>query len=499
MSTPEILSWLPCATLAIDSLGRAPDDRAMRVGFRVRALAFVSLTVIATLGVVGGCKYADDVTPIDGGTAKPASSSAPRPEVAAYALVEQMGRGDWDGVVKHFSPDVAKAVTAAQLKDAWTKSMGEAGAYQAVGGTSVIDKKARILVRVKVALTKGTMEVLLGYAPGDDKVLSLHIQPAEVAPAYDPPAYVDATRFEARDIVVGRDALALPGTLVVPRGPGTFPAVILENGSGGGDRNESSGPTLPFRDIAEGLASRGIIVLRFDKRTHGLNLLALPITPAELTVKEEYFDDLSAAIDLLHHLGMVDQKHIFVVGHSEGGWLVPWFLKLHPDLRGGILLAGHARWFADLLEPQREYMAKLSGQIDPVMQKTLDEIKAQAAHAKDPLLTKDTPPAQLPLGIPAPYWLSLQGYDAVAVAHADPRPLLILQGGRDYQVTVDDDLSLWKKGLADKPNVEFHVYPKVNHLFFAGEGPITPAEYLKLGHVEADVIDDLAAWVKKQQ
>ena len=79
-----------------------------------------------------------------------------------------------------------------------------------------------------------------------------------------------------------------------------------------------------------------------------------------------------------------------------------------------------------------------------------------------------------------------------------PQPMLILQGGRDYQVT-DADLALWRKALADRPAVQIRVYPQMSHLFIAGSGKPTPADYDKPGHVDPEVITDIATWIKAQQ
>jgi len=74
--------------------------------------------------------------------------------------------------------------------------------------------------------------------------------------------------------------------------------------------------------------------------------------------------------------------------------------------------------------------------------------------------------------------------------------MLILQGERDYQVPVNNYDS-WKDGLKDKSNVEYKLYPKLNHLFMEGVGKSTPDEYDKPGHVSIDIIDDIAKWIKK--
>jgi dienelactone hydrolase len=99
------------------------------------------------------------------------------------------------------------------------------------------------------------------------------------------------------------------------------------------------------------------------------------------------------------------------------------------------------------------------------------------------------------LGIPDPYWLDLRGYDPAATAAALHKPILILQGGRDYQVTVDDDLAQWKTALADPPDVTIRVYDADNHALFSGNGPSTPAEYEAAQHMDPAVTTDIANWL----
>ncbi len=122
----------------------------------------------------------------------------------------------------------------------------------------------------------------------------------------------------------------------------------------------------------------------------------------------------------------------------------------------------------------------------------------QALLVDSPGLSDSTPSSKLPLGVPAAYWLDLRGYDPVASARALDRPILILQGGRDYQATVADDLARWEAGLAGHPDVTVHVYPADNHLCFPGTGPSTPEEYEPVQHMDPDVIADIAHWLPAQ-
>lgn len=72
--------------------------------------------------------------------------------------------------------------------------------------------------------------------------------------------------------------------------------------------------------------------------------------------------------------------------------------------------------------------------------------------------------------------------------------MLVLQGGRDYQVTLDD-LRGWEAALSGRRDVRFRVFPDLNHLFITGQGRPTPTEYQIPGHVAQEVIEEIAAWI----
>ncbi|MCX7771592.1 MAG: dienelactone hydrolase family protein, partial [Clostridia bacterium] len=105
--------------------------------------------------------------------------------------------------------------------------------------------------------------------------------------------------------------------------------------------------------------------------------------------------------------------------------------------------------------------------------------------------------AQELMGAPSSYWLDLKSYDPVKTAQKLDKPLLVLQGGRDYQVT-QADFELWKAGLSSKSSVTFKFYDNLNHLFMAGEGKSTPDEYAVKGTFSQDAINDMAAFINKK-
>ena len=173
----------------------------------------------------------------------------------------------------------------------------------------------------------------------------------------------------------------------------------------------------------------------------------------------------------------IDPKRIFVLGHSLGGMLLPRIGKAKDGIAGFISLAGSTRPMEDLVLEQTRYILSLDGKLSPEAQKKLKEIEQQVANVKSAKLSEDTPKSELPLGVPAKYWLDLRGYDPATSAKELSKPMLILQGERDYQVTMED-FAGWKKALGSRKDVTFISYPKLNHLFMEGEGKSTPAEYL---------------------
>lgn len=320
-------------------------------------------------------------------------------------------------------------------------------------------------------------------------------KPAE----YHPPDYVTPASFAEPQVTVGAGTeWALPATLTLPTGKGPFPAVVLVHGSGPNDRDETQGPNKPFQDLAWGLASQGIAVLRYDKRTlvHPGKLSALP----NVTVKEETIDDALAAVALLRQTQGIDPKSIFVLGHSLGGMLIPRIaLADKSDIAGFVIFAGATRPLEDEWVRQYEYIYGLDGQITPKEQSEIDDYKRQAKRIKQ-LTTEDTSSSnkELLLHVPPGYWLDLRGYFPPTAALKAKQPLLILQGERDYNVTMDA-FHDWQLTLAKRAGTSFKSYPKLDHLFLEGTGPATNADYAQPRNIPKYVVDDIATWIKKQR
>lgn len=381
------------------------------------------------------------------------------PERAAMAIVERLIGEQFEEVVSRFAPGLRAAVPLDALRSAWTTAVPAA-----LSGPAVCEPGQAGLVRVSVPVGSCTVVMSL-----DDRgvVHGLRLAPASETP-WTIPSYVDPRSFNEREITLG----AAGATVTTPR-TSRGAGVVLLAGGGPFDRDETSGPNKPLKDLAWGLASRGVTVVRFDK----------PANAA--TMSDEYVPYAVEALGVLRREPGVER--VFVAGHSMGGKVAPRVAEADPAVAGLVILAGDA-------QPMHHAAVRVARHLglDP---STVETFERQAALVDSPQLTPDTPAAELPLGRPASYWLDLRGYDPVAATARLPVPVFLGQGGRDYQVTVADDLARWRTGLAGRPGVTIKVYDRADHLFRPGEGPSTPAGYARPGHVAAEVVSDVADWV----
>ena len=422
--------------------------------------------------------------------------------VKAREFLTALEKGDFKLAARDFDETMLKVSGPDKLETMWrTQLPPQLGAFKKQAAARRDQFQGYEIVLVTCEFEKATLDTRVVFDKAG-KIAGFGFVPTAPPVKYGPPAYADPAKFEESDATVGSGEWQLPGTLTMPKGAGPFPGLVLVHGSGPNDRNESLGPNRPFQDLAWGLATRGIAVLRYDKRSkvHGAKILANSKLEATMTVKDETIDDALAAAAILQKTGKVDKARVFILGHSQGGFLMPRIAMAAESLNvaGFISMAGLTRPLEDTILRQMDYLFGLAGgAVSEEDKKKLQDIKDAVAKVKALTNTDISSTAKLLGAMPA-YWLDIRGYDPPGMAKTVVKPMLILQGGRDYQVTTED-FENWKKALGGRKDVEFHLYPKLNHLFYEGEGILTPLEYLqKHGSVAPYVIEDIAAWLLKR-
>jgi dienelactone hydrolase len=407
----------------------------------------------------------------------------------ALSVLEKVQAGQFEDIRAMFARPLQALVSAEGLETAWSAAIGQYGPLVAAGAPTAEPTPAGgSAVRIPLTFERGALTMVV--AVGESGLGGLQLTPAEVPDAHEPwqpPSYVDSSRFDEREVMLGSDALAVPGTLTLPRVDDRVPAVVLLAGSGPNDRDETIARNKPFKDLAWGLASRGIAVLRFDKVTmvHGRQI------GSDFTVADEYLPHALAAAELLRAEPTVDSDRVFVLGHSLGGTVAPRVVAADLRFAGMVIVAGGVQPMHWAAVRQLRYLASLQ----PGSAAAAEGMARLAEVVDSSELSLSTPAAELPFGVPPAYWLDLRGYDPVVVAAHLGKPMLILQGGRDYQVTIPDDLDRWRAGLADRPQVTIRVYDADDHFFLPGTGPSTPAEYERLRHMDPAVVADIGDWI----
>ncbi len=394
----------------------------------------------------------------------------------------------FEEATEYFSPIVYNQLPADRLRDIWTQINNQAGKFEKLSRIRTETLKNWKVVYLTCQFKLSLLDLKLVFTE-DDKITGIFFVPTKTEIEYQLPPYYRKDSYEEKQVKIISGTYELPGILTIPENRKSFPLIIFVHGSGPNDHDESIGPNKPFKDLALGLASLGIASLRYDKRTYVYKEQDDFITPEQETI-----EDARSAVNLA--LQTKGVSAVFILGHSLGAYLLPRIATGQKHLEGIIMMAGNARPLEDLILEQMAYLTS-QGDITGETQQKMDEIKKQIDLVKDETLTEDTMRENLPLNIPASYWLYLRKYDPVKTLKKLKLPVLILQGERDYQVTMKD-FEIWQKALSGKRYVSFKSYGKLNHLFMEGEGKSVPEEYNKPTHIPFYVIQDIAEWVEKQ-
>ena len=159
---------------------------------------------------------------------------------------------------------------------------------------------------------------------------------SQALPAGSLPAATLPMPWAVTELSVGvptTDSIILPGTLTLPvapgsanatSGPGQKPAprpalAVLVQGSGIEDRSATIGPNKLFDQLAQGLAARGVAVLRYEPRAR--------VAPEKFLehadLDHDVVIDAAAALEFASTLAAVDERRLFLVGHALGAQLAP--------------------------------------------------------------------------------------------------------------------------------------------------------------------------------
>ncbi|MDD4848047.1 MAG: alpha/beta hydrolase [Bacteroidales bacterium] len=256
---------------------------------------------------------------------------------------------------------------------------------------------------------------------------------------------------QEQNVVLTTPTGNLEGTLLLPEKPKKVSLVVLISGSGPTDR-DGNNPQMKnnsLKLLAEALCHQGIATLRFDKRGVAESTMALD---EEANIRfETYISDVEAWVAWAAKNNRI--KDIFIAGHSEGSLIGMVAARKSPDIKGFISLSG-AGFPADVVLRQQlqkqmppEYFSQVDAMIDTLKSgKLLTNVPAEFF-----VLFRNSV---------QPYLISWFRFDPQREIATLKMPVLIINGGRDIQVDVDNLEAL----QAALPSAESVIFPTMNHL-----------------------------------
>jgi fermentation-respiration switch protein FrsA (DUF1100 family) len=390
-----------------------------------------------------------------------------------------------------FDESVQEKIPEQTLKEIWTGLNTSLGKFES---SDVVQSKTQgeyFVVMMEGKFEKDSQRFLLAYNKAQ-KMVGFYLQPKSTTGTYVRPAYADTTLYAESEIKIKGLKNDLVGLLTVPKNAKNYPIVVFVHGSGPADMDETAGAVKPFKDLAAGLAGKGIASIRYVKRT-----LVFPNEfVGGFTVKEEVLDDALKAVELARTVPGADKKQIYVFGHSLGGMLAPRLATLAPDLKGLILAEAPARKLTDIMADQNKYIFAQANDTTAASKKQLEDALVQVEKSRI-FKAGNMKPDSVVLGLPVAYWVDLNNYDQVATAKKLSKRIFVAQGGNDFQVP-ESDFKIWNTALAKKSNATLKFYPELNHLLTPQTEKGTPKQYQTPANVSEVLVTDLAAWIKSK-
>lgn len=319
-------------------------------------------------------------------------------------------------------------------------------------------------------------------------------------------------------------AFSLGATVTRPPGEGPFPAVVLVSGSGSQNRDEEIFGHKPFKVISDFLTREGIMVLRYDDRGVGSS----GGSPLGATSEDNAADALAAFEYLLQRVD-VDSQKVGVIGHSEGALIAMMLASENKNVKFIISLAGPGVDGKTLLLDQSEYISRLSGIPDSVvednrlvMERVYDLMISNETHqgwAKEVLeFTSDhyrsmvsaeyseedieQARANLLGSIPEsayPWMRYFVRFDPSEVLKMVQCPVLAMNGQKDCQVLAEKNIESIRESLISSGNkkVTTSIIPGLNHLFQPCETGL-PGEYSNIETTfDPESLAYMAAWIQE--
>ncbi len=291
--------------------------------------------------------------------------------------------------------------------------------------------------------------------------------------------------------------VTLAGTLYVPSGTGSHPAVIFIHGSGDDGRET-------YRYYADILARRGIAVLIYDKRGVGASTGSWKASPFSVLA-----DDALAGVNFLKGHQAIDAKRIGAWGGSEGAIIAPWAASRSADVAFVVMQAATGVTFAqqNLYQNERQLRAVTNSETDVAQGLNIVNLQQHYARtgtgwqayaeARQAVQEKAWASALGSLLSPDNWWWTWyrtkMDYDPIPMLEKVRVPVLAVWGENDVLVPVTESRAAIEAAFtrSGNRNVTCRVYAGADH-------SIQTESWLHGRRPEPGYLDLLCEWIQKQ-
>ncbi len=409
-------------------------------------------------------------------------------QLAIEHVAEQFSKHKYGKIYRCFDDRMKSSVPKDQLKSTWEDLELKAGKFVSLDDIQVKESDGRTTQTGIIKLKEAALKLVVSESE-EGKISGLFIS----IMGYSLPPYAQELKTGKRFIMFKSDSLELNGELIIPVTCNSCPIVIMVHGSGPNDKDETIGPNKVFKDLALGLASKGIASFRYDKRFN----VYPELMGGQFDLYDETIDDAIAAYHAIQADTSLHFGKVIMLGHSLGAYAMPLIADSLDVLDGAVLLSSNARRLEDLIEYQMDYLTNFDGTISSEEAKIIEENKLKAQRIREGNYSENTSSDDLLAYWPGTFWKGIEDYNPVTTVKENTEtPFLILQGEKDYQITMVD-FNIWKDSVGNQANVRMLSFPNLTHLFTPTEAEKpSPNDYFLPNNVNETVIYEIADWIK---
>lgn len=410
-------------------------------------------------------------------------------------IIEYFQSGEVEAVYSQFDTSMAKVLSPTRLAPIWKQLTSNYGEFLGYGKQDSASVDDNVITNTDLNFEKAVINFMLSFNKRTNKISGMYITEQEKIEIKDTviielPSYIDTNSFKETKIVI-KDIFDLDGKLSVPNSYTKDVIFILVHGSGPQDMDGSFGKHKFFENLAWGLASKGFGVVRYNKLTLQYGSALVREKP-KMTQDDEYNNSILGAIDFIKKNSLLKDKKLFLIGHSQGASAITSFVN-NKDISGMILLSGSPQKLYDIYTEQLEYIFNLEDGLNKSESKILDEHKSKIDYFtknKSRFIPKDS----LPLELNYEYLVHLDNFNPIENLKSSVIPVLIINGGHDYQVRIKD-FELWKTGLENKNNIKFDFIENVNHIYGETENMSVPTDYRIYKPIAPKLFEEINKWI----